>query len=146
MSIGSLAIAPSDPNVIWAGTGETFVRSNISIGNGIYRSTDGGAAGSWEVQVENSDPSKVNTLLLTNPLAASYTDCGFASNDHWVPMGWYCNVIAVDPTDPDIDPQRPAVYYARVIEIPTPRWVAYDAFRFGVDIPEGAEVSHQERA
>ena len=41
-SIGSLALAPADPNVIWAGTGETFIRSNVSIGNGIYRSTDGG--------------------------------------------------------------------------------------------------------
>jgi photosystem II stability/assembly factor-like uncharacterized protein len=41
-SIGSLAVAPSDPNVIWAGTGEAFIRSNISIGNGIYKSTDAG--------------------------------------------------------------------------------------------------------
>jgi len=41
-SIGSLAVAPSDPNVIWAGTGESFIRSNISLGNGIYRSTDAG--------------------------------------------------------------------------------------------------------
>jgi hypothetical protein len=49
-------------------------------------------------------------------------------------------------TDPDFDPDLPAVYYARVIEIPTPRWVVYDAFRFGVELPEGAETSHQERA
>ncbi|MBD3415128.1 MAG: sialidase [Candidatus Aminicenantes bacterium] len=41
-SIGALAIAPSDPNVIWTGTGEAFVRSNISIGNGVYKSTDAG--------------------------------------------------------------------------------------------------------
>lgn len=41
-SIGSLAIAPSDANVIWAGTGEPFIRSNVSIGNGIYKSTDAG--------------------------------------------------------------------------------------------------------
>src|SRR5262249_19564601 len=41
-SIGSIAVAPSDPNVVWAGTGESFIRSNISIGNGIYRSTDAG--------------------------------------------------------------------------------------------------------
>jgi photosystem II stability/assembly factor-like uncharacterized protein len=41
-SIGALAIAPSDPNVIWAGTGEAKIRSNISVGNGVYRSTDGG--------------------------------------------------------------------------------------------------------
>src|SRR3977135_155532 len=41
-SIGSLAVAPSDSNVVWAGTGEEFIRSNISIGNGIYRSADSG--------------------------------------------------------------------------------------------------------
>src|SRR5579883_2545482 len=41
-SIGSLAVAPSDPNVVWAGTGETFIRSHISVGNGIYKSTDAG--------------------------------------------------------------------------------------------------------
>ncbi|MEM1180309.1 MAG: sialidase [Acidobacteriota bacterium] len=41
-SIGALAVAPSDAQVIWAGTGEAFIRSNVSIGNGVYRSTDGG--------------------------------------------------------------------------------------------------------
>ena len=41
-SVGAIAIAPSDPNVIWVGTGEPFIRSNVSIGNGVYRSTDGG--------------------------------------------------------------------------------------------------------
>jgi photosystem II stability/assembly factor-like uncharacterized protein len=45
-SIGSLAVAPSDPNVVWAGTGETFIRANISIGDGIYRSLDAGRT--WE--------------------------------------------------------------------------------------------------
>jgi hypothetical protein len=49
-------------------------------------------------------------------------------------------------TDPDFDPKQSAFYYARVLEIPTPRWVVYDAFRFGVDLPEGAETTHQERA
>lgn len=41
-SIGALAIAPSDHSIVWAGTGEAFIRSNISIGNGVYKSTDGG--------------------------------------------------------------------------------------------------------
>jgi hypothetical protein len=49
-------------------------------------------------------------------------------------------------TDPDFDPKQSAFYYARVLEIPTPRWIVYDAFRFGIEIPEGAETTHQERA
>ena len=49
-------------------------------------------------------------------------------------------------TDPDFDPKQSAFYYARVLEIPTPRWVVYDAFRFGIDLPEGAETTGQERA
>jgi photosystem II stability/assembly factor-like uncharacterized protein len=41
-SIGALAVAPSDPNIVWAGTGEPWIRSHISIGNGVYKSTDAG--------------------------------------------------------------------------------------------------------
>jgi photosystem II stability/assembly factor-like uncharacterized protein len=41
-SIGSLAVAGSDANVVWAGTGESFIRSHISVGNGIYKSLDAG--------------------------------------------------------------------------------------------------------
>jgi hypothetical protein len=49
-------------------------------------------------------------------------------------------------TDPDFDPKQKAFYYARVIEIPTPRWVLYDKLRFGSEIPKGAKLIHQERA
>ena len=48
--------------------------------------------------------------------------------------------------DPDFDPSRPAFYYARVIEIPTPRWTAYDALRFGLDLPDEVPMTTQERA
>ncbi|KPK07890.1 MAG: hypothetical protein AMJ64_05185 [Betaproteobacteria bacterium SG8_39] len=49
-------------------------------------------------------------------------------------------------TDPDFKPNERAFYYARVLEIPTPRWIVYDAFRFGVEIPQGAKTIGQERA
>jgi hypothetical protein len=48
--------------------------------------------------------------------------------------------------DPDFDPSEPAFYYGRVIEIPTPRWTAYDAKRFGVKPLEGTRMAQQERA
>lgn len=49
-------------------------------------------------------------------------------------------------TDPDFDATQPALYYARVIEIPTPRWTAYDAVRFGIELPDEVPVTTQERA
>ena len=48
--------------------------------------------------------------------------------------------------DPDFDPEVAAFYYGRVLEIPTPRWTAYDAKRFGVEPAEGTVMSIQERA
>jgi hypothetical protein len=48
--------------------------------------------------------------------------------------------------DPDFDPALPAFYYARVIEIPTPRWTAYDAKRFGVQMADEVPMKTQERA
>ena len=49
-------------------------------------------------------------------------------------------------TDPDFNPNEKAFYYARVLEIPTPRWVVYDMVRFGAKIPKEANLIHQERA
>ena len=48
--------------------------------------------------------------------------------------------------DPDFDPASSAFYYARVLEIPTPRWTTYDAARYGEAIADGAPVTTQERA
>jgi hypothetical protein len=48
--------------------------------------------------------------------------------------------------DPDFDPEQRAFYYARVIEIPTPRWTAYEALRFNIDMPPQVPMTTQERA
>ena len=48
--------------------------------------------------------------------------------------------------DPDFDPSLRAFYYARVIQIPSPRWTAYDAKFFGVDMPEGTAMTVTDRA
>jgi hypothetical protein len=68
-----------------------------------------------------------------------------------LPNASYTNTIG-DPVmaghwvDPDFDPTLRAFYYVRVIEIPTPRWTAYDAKFFNVDMPEGTKMTVQDRA
>jgi photosystem II stability/assembly factor-like uncharacterized protein len=65
-SIGSIAVAPSDPNVVYVGSGEANIRGNVAAGNGIYKSTDAGKSwkhvleqegqiGALEVHPENPD-------------------------------------------------------------------------------------------
>ena len=48
--------------------------------------------------------------------------------------------------DPDFDPKQRAVYYARIIEIPTPRWTAYEALRYGITMPKEVPMKTRERA
>ena len=101
----SLAIAPSNPDVMYA-----LSASNVTGPNGIYeqgllavyRSERGGTAGSWETRVDNSDRTFFNTLLLTNVVSAAPRVCS-AQGSNALPgtMGWYNNVIAVDPRDPN---------------------------------------------
>ncbi len=63
----------------------------------------------------------------------------------------YTNTIGDDAlitgwADPDFDPTTPAVYYLRVLEIPTPRWTTYDAAKFGTERPEKVPATLQQRA
>ena len=101
----SLAIAPSNPDIVYA-----LAASNAAGPHGIYRqgllavyrSERGGVAGSWETRVNHHDPTILNTLLLTNSSSAAARFCNpQGSTVNPVTMGWYNNVIAVDPRDPD---------------------------------------------
>ena len=68
-----------------------------------------------------------------------------------IPNATYTNDIGAPElkliwTDPDFDPGVPAFYYVRVIEIPTPRWTAYDAKALGETVPDDMPATIQERA
>src|SRR5262245_59741580 len=60
-SIGAIALAPSDPNVIWVGTGEGDPRNSASFGDGVYRSTDGGE--SWK-HLGLADSEKIKRIVV----------------------------------------------------------------------------------
>jgi len=60
-SIGALAVAPSDPQVIYAGTGESDIRSNMSSGDGVYKSTDGGQT--WS-NVGLRDTKQISRIMI----------------------------------------------------------------------------------
>jgi hypothetical protein len=55
-------------------------------------------------------------------------------------------MLAAHWSDPEFDPDLKAFYYLRVLEIPTPRWTAYDAKFFGVEMPAGTTMQLQDRA
>ncbi|MFI5208587.1 MAG: WD40/YVTN/BNR-like repeat-containing protein, partial [Gemmatimonadales bacterium] len=65
-SVGALAVAPSDPNVVWAGTGEPFIRSNVSLGWGVFKSTDAGK--SW-TKMGLDSTGRISRIIVhpTNP-------------------------------------------------------------------------------
>jgi hypothetical protein len=68
-----------------------------------------------------------------------------------VPNATYTNTIGASELikvwkDPDFDPSQLAFYYVRVLEIPTPRWTAYDAKYFGIKLPPEVPMKLQERA
>ena len=67
------------------------------------------------------------------------------ANANWTNTIGGTELIAVWK-DPDFDASFKAFYYARVIEIPTPRWTAYDAKYYGVEMPKEVPMILQERA
>jgi Bacterial Ig domain len=95
----SLAIAPSNQNVIYA-MSDSFAAGTFNLGLlGVFRSTSSGDPGTWTTQVRNTSPNKQDTLLLSNPINAALVECGFGASNQFLNQGWYDNVIAVDPTD-----------------------------------------------
>jgi photosystem II stability/assembly factor-like uncharacterized protein len=116
-SIGALAVAPSDPNIVWAGTGEAFIRSHISVGEGIFKSTDAGK--SWtrmglektgriaRVIVDPANPNIVLACALGHAYGPQQERGVFRTSDggtNWervlfVDANTGCSDLAMDPAN-----------------------------------------------
>lgn len=91
----SLAIAPSSQNIVYAVSDHSTTNGVL----GVFRSTTNGSAGSFSQRLNAG--TTLNTLLFSNPVIALLTQCNFGTSAV-LNQGWYDNLIAVDPKNPDI--------------------------------------------
>jgi len=135
-SIGALALAPSDPNVIYVGTGEASIRSDITYGAGVYKSTDGGAH--WhalglsdtrhigKVLVDARNPDVVLVAALGHAYGPNPERGVFRSTDGG--RTW-TKVLYRDPDtgaiDLAADPADPRVVYAALYQARRTPWEQY---------------------
>ena len=118
-SIGAIAIAPSDPNIVYVGSGEGLHRPDLSVGNGIYRSADAGRT--WEhlglndgqqipeLAVDPRDPNRLFAAVLGHPYGANTERGIYRSIDggrSWQQVLYKDehtggSAVAIDPVQPD---------------------------------------------
>ncbi|MGP8251901.1 MAG: hypothetical protein ACLQHF_07685 [Terracidiphilus sp.] len=138
-SIGAIAVAPSDPNVVYVGTGEPDIRSQHSYGIGVFKSTDAGKT--WhstglsetrqigKIVVDPADPNLVYVAALGHAYKANPERGVYRSTDggaHWTKILW----SAKDPDDVGavdlaLDPQHPRTLYASLWATRRPPWAVY---------------------
>ncbi len=135
-SVGSLAVAPSDPNVIYVGTGEASIRSDITFGNGVYKSTDAGAT--WQhiglddtrhigrVLIDPKNPDVVFVAALGHAYGPNEMRGVFRSTDGgrtWTKVLYKdANTGAIDLA---FDPDDSRIIYATLWNAHRPPWSTY---------------------
>jgi photosystem II stability/assembly factor-like uncharacterized protein len=133
-SIGAIAVASSDPNIVYVSSGEGLHRPDLSVGNGIYKSTDagktwthlGGLADGQQIPalaIDPRDPNKVFAAVLGHPYGPSEERGVYRSTDGG--QTWQ-RVISKDEntggSDVEIDPVNPDVVYASMWEAREGPW------------------------
>src|SRR5437016_13443415 len=132
-SIGALALAPSNPQIIYVGSGEGLRRPDLSVGNGIYKSSDGGQ--SWqhlglrdaqqigEISVDPHDPNRLFVAALGHPYGPNPERGVFRSLDGGA--SWQKVLYKDDNTgaiDLAFDPSSPQIVYADMWSSRRPPW------------------------
>jgi hypothetical protein len=126
-SIGAIAVAPSDPNTIYVGTGAGIIRPDLAIGDGVYKSTDGGKTwthlGLFDTQmiamidVDPNDPNRLFVAALGHPYGPNAERGIFRSTDGGKS---FQKVLYKDEytsgNDVRIDPTNPNIVYAAMWE------------------------------
>jgi photosystem II stability/assembly factor-like uncharacterized protein len=132
-SIGAIAVAPSNPNIIYVASGEGLHRPDLSVGNGIYKSTDAGKT--WThlglrdgfqipaLAIDPRDPNRVFAAVLGHPYGPNEERGLYRSTDGG--QTWQ-KVISKDEntgaSDVEIDPSNPDVIYASMWEAREGPW------------------------
>ncbi len=132
-SIGALVVSVSDPKIIYVGSGEGLQRPDLSVGNGMYKSTDGGKT--WahigledgfqigELALDPHDPNRIFAAVLGHPYGANETRGVYRSTDggaSWQKVLYKdenTGAIAVE-----LDPSNPQTVYADMWSARRPPW------------------------
>jgi photosystem II stability/assembly factor-like uncharacterized protein len=132
-SIGAIAVAPSNPNIIYVASGEGLHRPDLSVGNGIYKSTDAGKT--WThlglrdgfqipaLAIDPRDPNKIFAAVLGHPYGPNEERGLFRSTNGG--ESWQKVIYKDENTgasDVEIDPSNPDVVYASMWEAREGPW------------------------